>query len=91
MHGRSFLVGDFTKFAYLYCIWLLTKKLLLTAILQHIDGAPNAALAVSLQALDTIALVTLLPFNDVQVASDFQSLALESNLFSRERSPSSLS
>jgi hypothetical protein len=35
--------------------------------MQHVDGAPNAALAVGLQALDTLALVTLLPFNDVQV------------------------
>ena len=65
----SFIVGDFTKFAYLYCIWLLVKKLLLTATMQHIDGGANAVIALSLQGIDTVLLVLLLPFNDMQTTA----------------------
>lgn len=45
----AFLVGDFTRFAYLYCIWLLFKKIALTSSMEHSDGALNASIALVLQ------------------------------------------
>jgi len=62
----QFLVGDFTKFAYLYCVWLLFKKIALTANVAHIDGEANAWVALGLQLVDTVLVVFCIPFNDMQ-------------------------
>jgi len=61
-----FMVGDFTKTGWLYCVWLLLRKMLVIIVMEHLDGALNASLACSLQVIDTALLLLLLPFNDWQ-------------------------
>ncbi len=63
----GFVVGDFSRFAYLFCVWLMIKKILLLTIMEHLDGEVNAGMALTLQLLDSVMLVVLLPFNDMQV------------------------
>ena len=71
----GFLVGDFTTFAYLFCVWLMIKKILLLTTMEHLEGEVNAGSALTLQILDVVMLVVLLPFNDMQVAKQ-KSLSL---------------
>ena len=63
----GFLMGSFTRFAYLLCVWLMIKKVLLLTTMEHLDGEVNAGTALTLQFLDTLIVVVLLPFNDMQV------------------------
>lgn len=47
-------------------MWLLLRKITVILVMEHMDGALNATLAVSLQVIDTALLLLLLPFNDWQ-------------------------
>ena len=63
----SFFIGDFSKFAWFYCLWLFFRKIAISAIMTLSDGSLNAGLAVATQLLDATMLLLLLPYNDLQV------------------------
>ena len=69
LQGRhwSFFVGDFTRFAWFYCLWLCVRKIAVSAIMTFSNGSFNASLAVGNQFLDSLMLLLLLPYNDMQV------------------------
>ena len=62
----GYLVGDFTKLAWFYCVWLLFRKVILVAFLELTDGSLNAGMSLVLQLVDTGMLLFLWPFNDSQ-------------------------
>ena len=43
------------------------KKVLLLTTMEYLDGEVNAGTALTLQFLDTLIVVVLLPYNDMQV------------------------
>jgi hypothetical protein len=65
----SFLVGDFTKFAWFYCVWLMGRKICMAIIMTASEGSLNASLAVGNQFLDSIMIIIFLPYNDMQVTA----------------------
>ena len=62
----GYFVGDFTKLAWFYCVWLLVRKVMLVAFLELTDGSLNAGMSLVLQLVDTGMLLFLWPFNDSQ-------------------------
>jgi len=62
----GFFVGDFTKLAWFYCVWLLVRKLALVVFLEMTDGSLNAGASLALQLADTAMLLFLWPFTDAQ-------------------------
>jgi hypothetical protein len=64
----GFLVGDFCLGAWTYSIWLLLKRLLISTVLNTVDGALNAVLSVAIQFVDTGLLLYAQPYVDRRTA-----------------------
>ena len=58
----SFLMGDYCGGFWLYSIWLLLKKVLLSAVLNMLEGQANAIGALCVQVLDSGLLLYMRPF-----------------------------
>ena len=64
----GFLVGDFCMGAWIYSVWLLVKRLLISTVLNLVDGALNALLSVAIQFVDTGLLLYMQPYIDRRTA-----------------------
>ena len=62
----NFLIGDFNKW-WVFAIWLLWKKTLLTLLLAVTTGTTNAWLAMAMQTADTILVLFMKPYSEVAV------------------------
>lgn len=60
----SFLVKDFSKTAWKYCVWLLVRKLLFAAAMGLTLGALNAGCVVILHIFDVSIIFFMNPFSD---------------------------
>jgi hypothetical protein len=71
LHARhyTFVLGDMSKLGAAYAIFLLAKRIYMTATLELSDGSLNAGLCVFMQTLDSILLSILRPFNDGQATT----------------------
>jgi len=58
----SFLMGDYCGGFWLYSIWLLLKKVLLSAVLNLLEGQANAIGALLVQVVDSGLLLYMRPF-----------------------------
>ena len=58
----GFLMSDFCEGAWGYSIWLLVKKLLVSAVLTTLDGGRNAIFSTTIQFVDMGLLLYLRPF-----------------------------
>ena len=58
----AFLMGDYCGGFWLYSIWLLVKKVILSGILNMLEGQANAVGALILQCMDSGLLLFMRPF-----------------------------
>jgi hypothetical protein len=58
-----------TGIGWIYAIFLLLKRLLLSATLEFTEGAINASMSLTLQSLDSALLLLLRPYSDAQATA----------------------
>ena len=70
-HARhwGFVLGDMTKFGFIYALFLIGKRVYVSGTLILTDGRPNAVMSMVGQTLDSVLLICLRPFNDAQVTT----------------------
>lgn len=57
----AFLIEEYRGTIWVFAIWKLTKKLVFTCVLALSDGPSNAGLAIMVQSLDTLAVLSSRP------------------------------
>ena len=62
----SWFISDFAGGAWGFSLWLLFKKIYMTATVNLSDGPVNAALSLGFQMADTLLVVFLRPYNSYQ-------------------------
>lgn len=60
--GLKFLVGDYVGSAWFFGIWLLVKKILLSAATTVVDGHGGAIFCIVVQTVDTILILAFRPY-----------------------------
>jgi hypothetical protein len=60
----SFLIASYTGFVWMFAVYMLFRKTLLALILNLFDGADNAIVLLTLQAVDTAAIIWYRPFSE---------------------------
>jgi len=75
----EFIFSDTTKIGIYYALFLIFKRLYMSATLHLSDGAVNAILSMASQTVDSLLLFFLRPFSDRQ-ATSLEVLAGVSNL-----------
>jgi len=69
-HARhwNFLLADSTKIGFVYCFFVIAKRIVMAATMEFTDGELNALLSLAMQSTDTALLIILRPFNDGQAS-----------------------
>ena len=60
----SFLIASYTGFVWMFAVYMLLRKTLLALILNLFDGADNAIGLLTLQTVDTAAIIWYRPFSE---------------------------
>ena len=60
----SWLLSDYTQQAWFYGLWLMVKRIWMSACTILADGAVNATMALVCQMLDSIIVLWMQPFNE---------------------------
>jgi hypothetical protein len=60
----SWLISDYTRATWGFALWLLVRRLYMSATVNLTDGTLNAGLSLAAQVVDTALIITLRPFND---------------------------
>ena len=70
-HARrwGFVLGDMSKFGFIYALFLIGKRVYVSGTLILTDGRPNALMSMVGQTSDSVLLLLLRPFNDAQVTT----------------------
>ena len=69
MRLQGFFLGDMSKLGYMYAIFLIGKRIYMSATTTLADGGPSAILCMISQTLDSFLLFAIRPFNDSQVST----------------------
>ena len=69
MRLQGFFLGDMSKLGYMYAIFLIGKRIYMSATTTLADGGPSAILCMISQTLDGFLLFAIRPFNDSQVST----------------------
>jgi hypothetical protein len=60
----AFIIASYTGFVWMFAIYMLFRKTVLALILNLFDGRDNAIAVLTLQAVDTVAIIWYRPFSE---------------------------